>query len=53
VPAITHAAAAQALAEALPRWLAGCLVAGPPQDAAPVPDELRPAIAAMQGEASA
>jgi transcriptional regulator GlxA family with amidase domain len=31
--------------------LAGCLVAGPPQDAAPVPDELRPAIAAMQGEA--
>lgn len=45
---ITDAAAAQALAQALPRWLAGRVVAGPPQDAAPVPDELRPAIAAMQ-----
>lgn len=47
---ITSDSTAQALAEALPRWLAGCVVAGPPQDAAPVPDELRPAIAAMQDD---
>lgn len=47
---LTRMADVQALAEALPRWLAGCMAPSAPQGILHVPEELQPALAVLEGD---